>query len=108
MLDLSHATIKKRANSAFCRIIVPPNGEEFWAHPLAIEGKLVVDTIGAGDSLKAGVTYGLVQGWLLERAVVFGVAVSGLIIQAVGEVSREPKVEEVLPLIDLVRITKDR
>ncbi len=59
-------------------------------------------------SLKAGVTYGLVQGWPLEKAVSYGIVVSGLIIQAVGAITREPKVEEVLSLIDLVRITKDR
>jgi len=88
--------------------VIGSDGKEFWAHPLVIEDKLIVDTTGAGDSLKAGVTYGLVQGWPLERAVSFGVVVSGLIIQAVGAISREPKVEEVLPLIDLVRITKDR
>lgn len=88
--------------------VIDRNGEEFWVHPLDIEEKLVVDTTGAGDSLKAGVTYGLVQGWPLERAVSYGVVVSGLIIQAVGAVSREPKVEEVLSLIGLVRITKDR
>jgi len=88
--------------------VINRNGEEFWVHPPVIEGKLVVDTTGAGDSLKAGVTYGLVQGWPLGRAVSFGVAAGGLIIQAVGAVSREPKVEEILSLIDLVRITKDR
>ncbi len=88
--------------------VIGADGEEFWVHPPVIEEKFVVDTTGAGDSLKAGVTYGLVQGWPLERAVSFGVVVSGLIIQAVGAISREPKVEEVLPLIDLVRITKDR
>lgn len=88
--------------------VIDSDGKEFWVHPLAIEEKLIVDTTGAGDSLKAGVTYGLVQVWPLERAVSFGVAAGGLIIQSVGAVSREPKVEEVLPLIDLVRITKDR
>jgi len=88
--------------------VIDSDGEEFWVHPPVIEGKLVVDTTGAGDSLKAGVTYGLVQGWPLEKAVSYGVAASGLIIQDVGAISREPKVEEVLSLLDLVRITRDR
>jgi len=86
--------------------VIGGDGEEFWVHPPVIEEKLVVDTTGAGDSLKAGVTYGLLQGWPLEKAVSYGVAASGLIIQAVGAITREPKVEEVLSLIDLVRIKK--
>ena len=88
--------------------VIGGDGEEFWVHPPVIEEKLVVDTTGAGDSLKAGMTYGLVQGWPLEKAVSYGVAASGLIIQSVGAITREPKVEEVLSLIDLVRITKDQ
>ena len=87
--------------------VIDNQGEEFWVHPLVIADELVVDTTGAGDSLKAGVAYGLVRGWPLEKAVRFGVVVSSFIIQAFGAITREPTVDEVMALIDQVRVSKD-
>jgi sugar/nucleoside kinase (ribokinase family) len=87
--------------------VIDNHGEEFWVHPLVIADELIVDTTGAGDSLKAGVAYGLVRGWPLEKAVRFGVVVSSFIIQAFGAITREPKVDEVMALIDQVRVSKD-
>jgi len=85
--------------------VIDNNGEEFWVQPLVIDDALVMDTTGAGDSLKAGVAYGLVKGWSLEKAVRFGVVVSSFIIQAFGAITREPTLEEVMALIDQLRVS---
>jgi len=87
--------------------VVDSSGDEFWVHPLSIDDELVVDTTGAGDSLKAGVAYGLVKGWPLEKAVRYGVVVSNFIIQSIGAITREPKVDEVMALIEQVRVSRD-
>jgi sugar/nucleoside kinase (ribokinase family) len=87
--------------------VIDNDGEEFWVHPLVITDELVVDTTGAGDSLKSGVAYGLLRGWALEKAVRFGVVVSSFIIQDFGAITREPRVDEVMALIDQVRVSKN-
>jgi sugar/nucleoside kinase (ribokinase family) len=86
--------------------VIDRDSSEFWAHPVKINKKDILDTTGAGDALKAGVTYGLVQGWPLPDAVRYGMAAGSLIIQSVGAVSREPTVEEVVTCSNQIQITK--
>ena len=74
---------------------IAPDGHEFWVTPPRIPAEHILDTTGAGDALKSGVTYGLVKGWPLEQCVRYGAAAGALIIQAVGSVTREPSVHEV-------------
>lgn len=85
---------------------IDSDGSEFWVTPPQVADELVVDTTGAGDSLKAGVTYGLVNGWPLERCVRFGAAAGALIIQAVGAVTREPSVAEITSLMEQTTLSR--
>lgn len=59
-----------------------------------------VDGTGAGDALRAGILYGLLKGWSLERAVRFGVAAGSLKIRHVGAASHPAPLAEVLALAE--------
>jgi len=74
---------------------IDSDGSEFWITPPRIPAEKIVDTTGAGDALKSGVTYGFTRGWPLKQCVRYGAAAGALIIQAVGSITREPSVEEV-------------
>lgn len=88
--------------------VIDTDGSEFWALPAKLDKEQVVDTTGAGDALKAGVTYGLIKGWPLRDAVRYGIGAGSLIIQALGAVAREPRVDEVTACANLVRVSNDR
>lgn len=83
------------------------DGSELWVRPPRVSAERVVDTTGAGDSLKAGLTFGILNGWPLEKSVAYGAATGALIIQAVGAVTREPEVNEIIALMDQVHISRE-
>ena len=87
--------------------VVDKDGGEFWVTPPRIAPEKIIDTTGAGDSLKAGLAYGLISGWPLERSVAFGAAAGALIIQAVGAVTREPSVQEITALMKQTRVSRE-
>ncbi len=87
--------------------IIAPDGSESWVIPPRIPAARIIDTTGAGDALKSGVTYGLVQGWPLDKCVRYGAAAGALIIQAVGAVAREPSLEEVLQLSENTEVRNE-
>jgi ribokinase len=86
---------------------IASDGHEFWVTPPRIPAAQIIDTTGAGDALKSGVTYGLVRGWPLEQCVRYGAAAGALIIQSVGAVAREPSTEEVLQLVQSTEVRDD-
>ncbi len=86
---------------------IASDGHEFWVTPPRIPAAHIIDTTGAGDALKSGVTYGLVQGWPLEKCVRYGAAAGALIIQAVGAVAREPSFAEVSQLSENTEIRNE-
>ncbi|MDQ6874565.1 MAG: sugar kinase [Actinomycetota bacterium] len=53
-----------------------------------------VDATGAGDSLAAGLIFGLVAGWPAAEAVAFGVACGSASTQAVGGIAAQPARDE--------------
>lgn len=53
-----------------------------------------VDATGAGDSLAAGLIYGLVAGWPTAEAVTFGVACGSASTRAVGGTAAQPAPDE--------------
>lgn len=89
--------------SGTCRTVVVKDGA---AGALAVRGTGqvtvtapefdVVDTIGAGDSLAAGVVYGLLAGWSLERTVRLGVTCGSLSTRACGGTAAQPDLREAL------------
>ncbi len=83
--------------------VIDQEGEEFWVHPLKVP---VIDATGAGDSLKSGVIFGLVQGWTLEECVKWGVAASALTVQENGAVTHPPAIRKINSLFEQIRVTK--
>lgn len=59
-----------------------------------------VDTTGAGDSFRAGIIYGLVQKWPIERSVAFASALAALVCQSFPGVLNAPHLEEVISFME--------
>ncbi len=59
-----------------------------------------VDTAGAGDSFRAGIVYGLLQGWEDERMVNFASALAALVCTRFPGVLDAPSYDEVLRLME--------
>lgn len=59
-----------------------------------------VDTTGAGDSFRAGIIYGLLQKWELERCVAFASALAALVCQSFPGVLNAPHLEDVLSFLE--------
>jgi sugar/nucleoside kinase (ribokinase family) len=72
--------------------VLDRDGTSFQVSPPTVP---VVDATGAGDAFKAGLLYGLYQGWELSRAVCWAVAAGALKVGRLGAVTRPPTVEEV-------------
>jgi sugar/nucleoside kinase (ribokinase family) len=56
----------------------------------------VADTTGAGDSFDAGLLFGLLSGWPLERALALACACGGLSTRAAGGTAAQPTLDEAL------------
>jgi len=54
-----------------------------------------VDTTGAGDSFRAGIIYGYLQGWPMEKTIAFASAVAALVCQSLPGVLHAPTVDAV-------------
>ncbi|NPV08377.1 MAG: carbohydrate kinase family protein [Anaerolineae bacterium] len=59
----------------------------------------VVDTTGAGDSFNAGLVYGFLHHWSLQRSLQLGCACGALSARAAGGTAAQPTLEEALTLI---------
>lgn len=59
----------------------------------------LVDSTGAGDMLRAGMLYGLTQGWKLGKCLAFGAAAGAIKCGHLGATSYVPDVTEVQSLI---------
>jgi sugar/nucleoside kinase (ribokinase family) len=73
------------------------DGALFVVQPPRVEA---VDATGAGDAFRAGLIYGLLQGWSLPRSAAWATAAGALKVQRVGAASDPPGVEEVGSLAD--------
>jgi sugar/nucleoside kinase (ribokinase family) len=60
-----------------------------------------IDSTGAGDAFAAGVLYGYLAGWPLERTAAFANAAGALAATAVGAVEGVQGLEETLDLAGL-------
>lgn len=59
----------------------------------------VVDQVGAGDNFDAGLIYGFLQGWPLERSLRLAVACAAYSLQGEGGTGRQATLEEVMPYV---------
>lgn len=55
-----------------------------------------VDATGAGDAFRAGLTYGMIQGWSLKRSIQMAIATGSMMVGRIGAVTDAPALEEVL------------
>lgn len=80
--------------------VIDHEAQEFTLAPPAVEP---VDATGAGDAFRAGLLYGLLQGWSLARCVGWGAAAGALGTQMVGAASNPAGVGEVKRLASGLR-----
>jgi sugar/nucleoside kinase (ribokinase family) len=59
-----------------------------------------VDAVGAGDSFNAGVVYGMLAGWPLERSLHLGTICGSLSTRAAGGTAAQPTLAEACALLD--------
>ena len=59
-----------------------------------------VDTTGAGDSFRAGIIYGLLQKWQMERTIGFASALAALVCQSFPGVLNAPHLEQVMSFME--------
>jgi sugar/nucleoside kinase (ribokinase family) len=81
--------------------VLGSDGQQFWVQPPRVP---VVDATGAGDAFKAGLIYGLLQGWDLRRAVCWAVAAGALKVGRLGAVAQPPGLAEVGEMAGAVRV----
>ena len=62
-----------------------------------------VDTTGAGDSFRAGIVYGFLQGWDDGRTIEFAAAVAGLVCTGFPGVLHAPVHDEVVAFMQTVK-----
>ena len=60
----------------------------------------VIDTTGAGDSFDAGMLYGYLNDWSLERSLSLGCACGALSTRAAGGTTAQPTLDQALALMD--------
>jgi sugar/nucleoside kinase (ribokinase family) len=75
--------------------VLDRDGAVFSVQPPQVEA---VDATGAGDAFRAGLIYGLLQGWSLSESAVWATAAGALKVQRVGAASDPPSREEVASL----------
>lgn len=61
-----------------------------------------VDTAGAGDSFRAGIVYGTLQGWPVVQSIRFASAVAALVCQTIPGVLHSPSYEDVIAFMGRV------
>lgn len=71
--------------------------EEFRSFvPFAIDP---VDTTGAGDSFRAGIIFGFLKKWPIEKSIEFASATAALVCQSFPGVLNSPAYHEVLSFL---------
>lgn len=58
-----------------------------------------IDTTGAGDSFRAGIIYGLLKSWQIEKMIEFASALAAIVCQTIPGVLSSPSYDQVLSFI---------
>lgn len=77
--------------------VIDAKTEEFIVLPPKVVPK---DATGAGDAFRAGLIYGLLESWPLERSVCLGAAAGAHGVQNEGAASNPPRLDEIQVLAD--------
>lgn len=80
--------------------VVDSESEAFNVEPPKV---VPLDATGAGDAFRAGLMYGLLQGWPLERSVCMGAAAGAFGVQQEGAASNPTRLEDVLALAESLK-----
>ncbi|MGM0904066.1 MAG: sugar kinase [Bacillota bacterium] len=88
-LGISFVAIKQgeKGSVGYC------NGETIVSPP--VKASKVVDTVGAGDGFNAGILYGLLQGWSLERTLHLANTIGSMVVSVKGDNEGLPYYEDV-------------
>lgn len=89
-LGISHVAVKQGAKGA----VGYHEGEIIESPP--IKASKVVDTVGAGDGFNAGMLYGILHDWTLEKTLRFANTIGSMVVSVVGDNEGLPYYEDVL------------
>jgi sugar/nucleoside kinase (ribokinase family) len=96
LLGAGVRTMIETAGAQGCHIFTA-DGSRFHQPAFPIEA---IDTTGAGDAFRAGITHGMLRGWTLPGTVRFASAVAALNCQTLGACEQPPTVAAVNSLLD--------
>ncbi|GAF12582.1 LOW QUALITY PROTEIN: 2-dehydro-3-deoxygluconate kinase [Bacillus sp. JCM 19046] len=88
-MGIEYTIIKRGENGSIGHY----NGETLKANP--VPAAKVVDTVGAGDGFDAGFLYGYLQGWSLEKMLLFANTIGSMVVEVIGDNEGLPYLEEV-------------
>lgn len=88
-LGVSYVAIKQGADGA----VGYHDGKIVEASP--VQASKVVDTVGAGDGFNAGILYGLLQNWTLDKTLLFANTIGSMVVSVIGDNEGLPYYEDV-------------
>src|SRR5699024_9305983 len=88
-LGISYVAVKQGEKGA----IGYHDGETIESPP--IKATKVADTVGAGDGFNAGVLYGIIHGWSLEKTLTFANTIGSMVVSVAGDNEGLPYYEDV-------------
>lgn len=88
-LGVSYIAVKQGDKGA----VVYHNGE--LIHAPVVKASKVVDTVGAGDGFDAGMLYGILQDWPLEKIATFAATIGSMVVSVKGDNEGLPYYEDV-------------
>ena len=88
-LGIPYVAIKQGKNGS----VGYSQGETMKAAP--VKASKVVDTVGAGDGFNAGILYGYLHDWSLERTLTFGNTIGSMVVGITGDNEGLPYYEDV-------------
>lgn len=88
-IGISYIAIKQGENGS-----TGYNGDEIIYSP-PIKASKVVDTVGAGDGFDAGVLYGILNDWSLEKTLHFANTIGSMVVSILGDNKGLPYLEDI-------------
>ncbi|TDL30896.1 sugar kinase [Jeotgalibacillus sp. S-D1] len=89
-LDITYVAIKQGEEGSIGYF----NGEKITAP--SVKPRKVVDTVGAGDGFDAGFIYGVLQGWTLDKILLFANTIGSMVVSVSGDNEGLPYLEDIL------------
>ncbi|WP_077325283.1 sugar kinase [Virgibacillus siamensis] len=88
-LGISYVAVKQGANGA----VGYHDGKVVEA--ASVKASKVADTVGAGDGFNAGILYGILHNWALDKTLEFANTIGSMVVQVVGDNEGLPYYEDV-------------